>query len=122
FDPVAETVKGDPTPITTGSTLWQPMADVSPDGAWLAIASDQPRSALYLVRWDGNGLRQLTDDRGFNRVPKWSPDGRRIAFQSTRGGEWAIWTVNVDGSGLTQLTKGGGRVQCGRETARSSRF
>jgi TolB protein len=34
----------------------------------------------------------------------WSPDGKKIAFFSNRGGNYDIWVMNVDGSGLTQLT------------------
>ena len=34
--------------------------------------------------------------------PSWSPDGQSIAFQSTRDGEFDIWTVSVDGSGWSE--------------------
>jgi TolB protein len=32
-----------------------------------------------------------------------SPDGKKLAFVSNRGGGWAIWVVNLDGSGLAKL-------------------
>jgi Tol biopolymer transport system component len=38
--------------------------------------------------------------------PRWSPDGRSIAFDSqTEDGHWDVWTVGVDGSGLRQVTR-----------------
>jgi Tol biopolymer transport system component len=40
--------------------------------------------------------------------PQFSPDGRRIAFESTRSGSMEIWVANADGSNLTQLTYFGG--------------
>ncbi len=49
-------------------------------------------------------MRQLTDDPFKDRQPRWSPDGKRIAFFSDRSGKWEIWTINSDGSGLKQLT------------------
>ncbi len=36
--------------------------------------------------------------------PSWSPDSRRLAFESTRDGRFAVYTVHLDGTGLTRLT------------------
>jgi Tol biopolymer transport system component len=36
--------------------------------------------------------------------PSWRPDGGKIAFTSNRSGNYDIWTVNPDGTGLTRLT------------------
>ncbi|HKZ02873.1 MAG TPA: DPP IV N-terminal domain-containing protein [Pyrinomonadaceae bacterium] len=38
--------------------------------------------------------------------PDWSPDGSKIVFESTRDGKFAIYTIQVDGSGLRKLTSG----------------
>ena len=57
-----------------------------------------------MIRTDGSGLRQLTNDMDKDRFPTWSPDGRHIAFQSNRGGAYAIWMINPDGSGLERVT------------------
>jgi len=35
----------------------------------------------------------------------WSPDGKRIAFQSNRTGRWEVWVMNADGTGAKQLTR-----------------
>jgi Tol biopolymer transport system component len=105
FDPVRESAVGQPSPVTQGS--WRVLyPDVSPNGEWLAFSTYRKPEDLYVARADGTGLRQLTDDEYSDRVPHWSPDGKRIAFHSNRGGGTSqIWTINADGSGLQQLTR-----------------
>jgi Tol biopolymer transport system component len=62
-------------------------------------------SQIFSVKPDGSGLRQLTNVPADNTAasPAWSPDGRRIAFQSNVGGAFQLWVMNADGSGQTQL-------------------
>jgi serine/threonine protein kinase len=105
FDPAAETVAARPVWITSGTKIWD-LADVSRDGQWLALTSHLPQEDVFIAQTDGTGLRQLTNDAAFDRAARWSPDGRRIAFYSNRGDSWDAWTINRDGSGLTQSTKG----------------
>ena len=57
------------------------------------------------MRSDGTGLKKLTDDAWRDRHPTFSPDGQTIAFQSDRNGRWELWTIGVDGSAPTQLTR-----------------
>jgi Tol biopolymer transport system component len=78
--------------------------DLSPDGEWLAFNSGGKQEDLYVIRTNGSALRQLTDDPAKDRGPRWSPDGRRIAFYSARGGKYDIWVVGADGTGLRQIT------------------
>ncbi len=78
--------------------------DLSPDGQWIAFTMQVPRLHVSVLKLDGTGLRQLTDDPGRDMMPRWSPDGKRIAFQSNRTGKYEAWAVNSDGSGLQQLT------------------
>src|SRR5262249_46610043 len=58
---------------------------------------------IFIARRDGSGMRQLTNDAARDRLPHWSPDGKRVAFYSNRGGRYQAWAMNVDGSGLTRL-------------------
>jgi Tol biopolymer transport system component len=62
-------------------------------------------SQIFTIKPDGTGQRQLThvpDDKTA-ASPAWSPDGRRIAFQSNVDGEFQLWVMNADGSGQTRL-------------------
>ena len=47
---------------------------------------------------------RLTDNDARDSFPAWSPDGRRIAFDSDRDGNSEIYVMNADGSGVTRLT------------------
>ncbi len=53
---------------------------------------------------DGTGVTRLTNDPAIDQDPVWSPDGSRIAFSSTRNGNYDIYVMNADGTGVTQLT------------------
>ncbi len=108
FEPSTGKVLGEPVAITRGSMqLWFPEA--SPDGEWLAASSRGRQRHVYILRTDGTDLRNLTDDdHRHDGGPRWSPDGKRIAFTSRRSGSPEIWIVNRDGSGLRQVTQARG--------------
>lgn len=48
---------------------------------------------------------QVTDEKGWNGNPCWSPDGQHIAFVSNRSGSYDIWIVPEKGGEAVQLTK-----------------
>jgi TolB protein len=51
--------------------------------------------------------RQITFGEGTNESPAWSPNGRHMAFMSTRAGKSQIFTVDRDGKNIRQITKDG---------------
>lgn len=79
---------------------------VSPDGQWVAFYQglSNGQEDLWVVRRDGTGLRQLTNDTARDRRPIWSADGKRLMFYSDRSGRYQVWTIAADGGGLTQVT------------------
>jgi Tol biopolymer transport system component len=92
----------------------------SADGRWIAFVSlrdtltgkwDLEKGSIYITEFDlvrgvslGN-VRRVTDSTASDGWPTWSPDGKRIAFHSKRNGNWDIWVINIDGTGLARLTQ-----------------
>jgi Tol biopolymer transport system component len=111
FDPVEEELDGEPVYITEGSNRFlQP--DISPDGEWVVFRTGDVGD-VAIARADGSGFRRLTGDDVYREFyPRWSPDGKSIAFQSNRSGTAEIWIINPDGSGLRQLTNSMGKSAC----------
>ena len=54
----------------------------------------------------GTELTQLTSNVGTDINAQWSPDGRKIAWESDRSGEFQIWVMNADGTGKKQVSRG----------------
>jgi Tol biopolymer transport system component len=59
------------------------------------------------MRLDGTHIRQVTHNEWIDLVPDWSPDGRRLAFQSDSGRGFehsAVFTIRPDGSDRRRVT------------------
>ena len=81
----------------------------SPDGTKLVFTryiTDPERSALFTVRIDGSGLRQLTPWGNGAEDADWSPDGTKIVFEAYPGenSRGEVFTIDADGQQLTNLT------------------
>ncbi len=79
--------------------------DVSPDGREIVF---DLLGDIYVMPIEGTGegeARRLTSGPAFDMQPRYSPDGRRIAISSDRGGLWNIWTMDRDGGSPTQVSK-----------------
>jgi Tol biopolymer transport system component len=98
---------GDVTPLKLPPAPYQsPRA--SPDGKRIAYTTDDGTEAIVWTYDLSGGTSPLRITfAGRNRYPIWTPDGQRIAFQSTReGGDNGIFWQRADGSGTAErLTK-----------------
>ena len=101
----------------------------SPDGQWIAFASNRAIYArkrtqaeeaqlardpsffmdLYLMRADGSDLRRLTDAPGYDGGPFFRADGKKLVWRrfAPDGRSAEIFTMNVDGSQQKQITRMG---------------
>ena len=85
---------------------------VSPDGTLVVYAvsevdrdANKSNSSLYLVPTAGGEPRRLTTTPGSNDHPRWAPDGKSIAFTSSRSGSSQVWQLPIDGGEPRQVTK-----------------
>jgi TolB protein len=81
---------------------------LDPTGKWMVFASTRhsTNADLYVQRTDGTTVTQLTNDAADDAGPVFSPDGKTIAFASTRSGSWDLYTMDADGRNVVQVTSG----------------
>jgi dipeptidyl aminopeptidase/acylaminoacyl peptidase len=88
---------------------------ISPDGRWVAYTvgevdakDDQHVSDLWMTSWDGKTTVRLTSTpKESESTPRWSPDGRWLAFLSSRGDEHEsdqLWLLSRQGGEASKLT------------------
>ena len=80
------------------------------------IMKDGKRSSLWIINPDGSDHKKLTSNERNERSPRWSPDGKRIAFISSsdnnEGAEiYIYWTDTKQYSKISQLEKSPGSLQ-----------
>jgi hypothetical protein len=79
----------------------------SADGQWIVYTSDRNGLAdIYRMHPDGTGVERLTDHVAFDDQGALSPNGRTLAFVSTRAAGTAdIWLMDIASKTYTNLTK-----------------
>jgi TolB protein len=63
-----------------------------------------PEMEMYVVNFDGTGMKRLTDSPGYDAEGSYSHDGKQIVFTSNRDGDPDIFVMNADGTGVRQVT------------------
>ncbi|MSQ14866.1 MAG: hypothetical protein EXR50_03270 [Dehalococcoidia bacterium] len=91
-------------------------SQITPDGSRIAfvvstysVTQDETRSHIWMASIAGGPGRQFTNGPRRDHSPRWSPDGRALAFITDRGGRPQVWLIPADGGearALTDLKKG----------------
>ena len=94
---------------------------VSPDGAWVAYAVSTPDlkedtddSDIWMTSWDGTQSVRLTNRKDSETDPRWSPDGKYLAFLSDRDDENdadQLWVMPRAGGEAEKITEFKGGVE-----------
>jgi len=94
---------GAPRQITTvAPSYWHGW---SADGLTLAFCGERNGEFdVYTIPVEGGEEKRLTDAKGLDDGPDYSPDGKFIYFNSERTGSMQIWRMKADGTDQTQLT------------------
>jgi Tol biopolymer transport system component len=90
-------------PKPTPNPLVTPSASVRGEGTLIFQSRRDGNAEIYRIQADGTGLVNLTNAPGDDVFAVWSPDGKQIAFNSDRGGQWNLYVMNADGSNPRRL-------------------
>ena len=91
----------------SGYGTWIELVEWSPDGDWIIWGEVHSQQApTWIARPDGTGLRQLTGPGApiSGCCATWSPDGTRLLFQLGDSIDGDLWTMDLDGELLDQIT------------------
>src|SRR5260370_24398981 len=84
---------------------------ISPDGKWVAytvatpdVDSNRNASNIWIVPTSGGAAFQFTQS-GHDSSPVWSPDGKTIAFLSSRSGDSQVYLLSFEGGEAQRFTK-----------------
>jgi TolB protein len=126
FDIFISDLKGNIVKQLTNEKGYDAEATVSPDGKMIVFTSTRSGDLeLYTMDIDGKNVKQITNGLGYDGGAFFSPDGKKIVFRASRPTteeeikeykdylaqglvaptNMEIYTCNIDGSGLTQVTK-----------------
>jgi Tol biopolymer transport system component len=85
------------SPLTFGTSGYN-FPGLSPDGKWVLISGGPAGDVMKIPRAGGEPIPLV---KGTSAV--WSPDGRRLAFVSDRGGARRVWVGDADGRGALEI-------------------
>lgn len=98
-------------PMDMFNVQWDSSPQISPDGLQIAyerhfadVIGDEWHSNLWIIGFDGSDNRPLTTGNSNDSEPRWSPDGKRLAYVSDRDGKPQIYVRWMDTGQTAKLT------------------
>lgn len=91
--------------MASESPRWLRDAAISPDGTTIAFSY---KGDIFTVPVAGGTATQITSNKGYDGVPIWTPDGKRIVFLSTREGSDDLFITSANGGTPRRLTTNSG--------------
>jgi Tol biopolymer transport system component len=76
----------------------------TPQDQILYAANIGEGTSIFTMNTDGSEQRQLIPTGAINNYPSVTADGKTLVFQSNRGGHFAVWKANIDGSNMKQIS------------------
>ncbi len=114
IDLYATDIRGEQIRRLTGTGKNNHSPTFSPDGRWLAFTSERDGNPeIYVTdaaclnvdsRCKDSDARRLTNNTSADDQAAWSPDSQQLVFQSSRDGDFEIYSMNIDGSQQKRLT------------------
>ncbi len=91
-----------PTPLPTGTAIPDPLRA---GGSLVYTLHENAQDDLWVLGVGQTNPLRLTNSPADDRDPAWSPDGTRVAFASTRDGNWELYILDIATGAITRLTR-----------------
>ena len=95
------------TRLTNTPNQYKGIAGVSPDGTKILLTRIDPGrfEQIFVMNVDGTHTRRISRGNYYDFLPRWSPDGTRIAFSSSRDGTNGVYIMRADGSDVRDVSR-----------------
>ena len=93
--------------LTRTPTQYKAGLAVSPDGKRIAFTRIDPGrlEQIFVMDIDGTNVRRVSRGDFYDFLPRWSPDGTRLAFTSSRDGTTGVYSMRIDGTDVVDLNR-----------------
>ena len=98
---------GTRTRLTRTPTQYKAGLAVSPDAKRIAFTRIDPgrMEQIFVMDIDGTNVRRVSRGDFYDYLPRWSPDGTRLAFTSSRDGTTGVYSMRLDGTDVVDLSR-----------------